>query len=238
MLKSLSQWIFPNICCLCSHYSTTGRDLCSTCYALLPWIVDRCYRCGLPLDAVYPGTESIHCLSCQQSPPPFDRLCSVFSYEAPITKITTGLKFGKCLAYGAILGEIFAEKVMDVWYKNTELPEVIIPVPLHEKRLRSRGFNQSVELLDPLLKRYSIPMLLDVCTRTRKTPPQSQLNKQSRKRNLKNAFQIATPYSEFPYEHIAIMDDVVTTGSTVKALSHLFKDAGVQQIDIWCICRT
>jgi len=238
MLTKLSQWFFPNICCLCGHYSTTGRDLCGTCDSVLPWISDRCYRCGLPLDAVYPGTESIRCLQCEQSPPPFDRLCTVFSYDPPVTKLTRGLKFGNQLVYGRILGELFADKVIDRWYKNTPFPEAIIPVPLHEKRLQRRGFNQSVELLVPLLKRYSIPLVLEACSRVRKTTPQSQLDKSSRKRNLKNAFQVSQSYTSFPYEHIAIMDDVVTTGSTVRALSEVLKAVGVQQIDIWCICRT
>ncbi|HQY22412.1 MAG TPA: hypothetical protein PK389_01455 [Gammaproteobacteria bacterium] len=123
---------------------------------------------------------------------------------------------------------------MRVVTQNRELPEAIIPVPLHIDRLRKRGFNQALELLWPIHKKTKIPVVFDACVRIRKTTAQAQLDKTRRKRNLKSAFQIVKP---IPFEHVAIMDDVVTTGSTVNALTQVLKEAGVTTVDIWCICR-
>lgn len=231
MFKKLEQWLFPYRCCFCEVHTTSAQDLCSECKLALPWIEDRCYKCGLYLTS---GLDSIDCERCRELPSKFDRLCALFSYQPPITKLVMGLKFGKKLAYGRIMGELLAEQVVTQWYQNLTLPEAVIPVPLHDMRLRTRGFNQALELLWPLHKQIEIPVLLDACIRVRKTTAQSQLDKTRRKRNLKSAFQVVKP---IPFEHIAVMDDVVTTGSTVNALTHVLKEAGVTTVDIWCICR-
>lgn len=145
-----------------------------------------------------------------------------------------GLKFGKKLAYGRVMGELLTDQVEERWYQNLVLPEAVIPVPLHHLRLRKRGFNQALELLWPLHKKTGIPVLADACVRIKKTSPQSQLDQSRRKRNLNSAFKVVKP---IPFEHVALMDDVVTTGSTVNALTHVLKEAGVTTIDVWCMCR-
>jgi ComF family protein len=231
MLKKLEQLLFPYICCFCESYTVSGQDLCADCKRSLPWSSDRCFKCGLYLTA---GIDSIDCARCRELPPKFDRLCALFDYQPPITKLVMGLKFGKKLAYGRVMGELLALEVESHWYQNRELPEVVIPVPLHIDRLRARGFNQALELLWPVHKQTEIPVVFDACVRVRKTTAQAQLDKTRRKRNLKSAFQIVKP---IPFEHVAIMDDVVTTGSTVNALTQVLKEAGVTTVDIWCICR-
>jgi ComF family protein len=164
-------------------------------------------------------------------------LYAIFSYDPPITKLITGLKFGDQLYSGRLLGELLVEHVENKWYKDEMLPEAIIPVPLHEKRLRKRGFNQVVELLGPLKKKLDIPILRHACVRKKITKAQSGLNSTQRKQNIKNAFVIPD-ISEFAgLDYVAVVDDVVTTGSTVNALCAVLKEAGVQQIDVWCICR-
>jgi len=232
MLKKVQQWLFPNICCFCEQYSLENRDLCGVCKPTLPWASDRCYQCGLSL--LGGGQDSIICEKCAQSPPQFDRLAGLFSYEPPITQLVTGLKFGARLAYGRILGELLADAVCEQWYQNIGLPQAVIPVPLYKSRLRKRGFNQAAELLLPLKKRVKLPVLLDICERVRPTKPQSKLDALDRKFNLKNAFQVK---NSLGLEHVALVDDVVTTGSTVNAISQKLKEAGVLQVDVWCICR-
>lgn len=230
MLKQIQQWLLPNICCLCEKQSQTDRDLCLSCQETLPWVEDRCFRCGLELEDF---KDSICCQQCREDPPEFNRLCTLFSYESPITKLVMGLKFGERLAYGRILGELLADAVFERWYKQ-DLPEAILPVPLHIDRLRKRGFNQALELSWPVHKRCKIPVLLTTCVRVKNTLPQAKLDKSRRKRNMQGVFQLQ---STLPFTHIAIVDDVVTTGSTVQALCRVLKEAGVQQIDVWCICR-
>ncbi len=229
MLKALEQWVFPNFCYLCGEPTSTGRDLCTGCKMILPWIEDRCFQCGLAL-----GEGSVYCSQCQDSPPKFDRLCALFEYQPPVIQLIIGLKFEKRLAYGRILGELLADHILYKWYKNGVYPEAVLPVPLHAQRQRARGFNQAVELLMPQSRVCKIPILLNRCKRIQPTPPQSSLNKQGRKRNMKGVFQVIGP---LPYEHIAILDDVVTTGSTVNALCEVLKEAGIIRIDVWTICR-
>lgn len=205
--------------------------MCLPCQQDFPWIQDRCYRCCLRLGKEF---ESIVCERCQNKPPNFDRVCALFSYDPPVRRLVTGLKFSNQLAYGRILGELLVRAVTEHWYKNQLFPEAIIPVPLHPLRLRKRGYNQALELIKPLKKKKLIPILPYACVRNRHTKPQSGLSAERRKLNLKNAFRLELDKS---YQHIAIMDDVITTGTTVNVLSAALKKAGVEQVDVWCICR-
>ncbi len=229
LFNKIQTLFFPYLCCLCEGYSGRNQDLCEYCYPKLPWIEDRCYRCGLKL---LKKDEAIFCEKCTESPPTFERLCAVFGYEPPIIQMVTGLKFGSQLAYGRVLGEIFAEKVYK-WYQNDHLPEAVLPVPLHKKRLRQRGYNQSLELLQPFIKQSKIPLLLQSCERVRATKPQSGLCVENRRQNIQKSFVLKRAILQ---KHIAVMDDVVTTGSTINALCDVLKES-VDRIDIWCICR-
>jgi len=230
MLKMLEQWIFPFICSLCGQFSETDKDLCKLCYDSLSWINDRCYRCGEDLDA---HAGSTLCERCTTEPLSFDRLCALFSYEPPLTQLISRFKFEGSLSEGRVLGELLKEKV-DFWYRHQTLPDAFIPMPLHKKRLRKRGFNQALELSLAAHHYYKIPIILDACIRIRETPPQAERGEVERKQNMKNAFRVIKP---IPFEHVAIIDDVVTTGSTVNALSSALKESGVEIVDVWCICR-
>lgn len=231
--NAIIQTIFPWQCCLCQHRSDLARDLCSVCEPLLIEAGDRCYRCGIFLKD---KQEIIHCQTCLEKPPQYDRLCTIFNYETPVVEMITHFKFGRKLNYGRVLGEFLAKKVISEWYNlpHAPLPEAIVPVPLHLSRLGDRGFNQSLELLQPLKQVNKFRILKDSCIKLRRTKSQSKLNATHRKQNLHKVFKVVKPV---PYEHIAIMDDIVTTGSTVNALSTVLKEAGVACIDVWCIAR-
>lgn len=230
-MKFLQKWLLPYTCCFCGLVSDQSKDLCNTCSTTLPWAEDRCYRCGRTLEG---REEAIYCQACMENPPAFDRLCALFSYDLPVSHLITGLKFGRKLSFGRLLGELLAEKVVHEWYLKTGLPEAFLPVPLHISRLRKRGYNQALELSWPLKKKTKLPLLLNYCIRKRNTKPQSGISLDLRKMNLNNAFCIRKP---MPFKHIAIIDDVVTSGSTVNALAKTVKKAGVEQVDVICICR-
>lgn len=221
----------PYLCCLCGELSNTEQELCQYCLPILPWIHDRCYRCGLMLQG---NDESVYCKRCFEIPPPYERLCALFSYMPPATKLITGLKFGQQLAYGNLLGKLLCDKVLDEWYKEDVFPEVVIPMPLHRKRLCKRGYNQALELLLPLKRQGKLKIMSNLCVRIRATKPQSGLKKIQRYRNIRHAFVLK---KRIRFKHVAVMDDVVTTGSTVHALCEVLKKAGVERIDVWCICR-
>lgn len=222
--------ILAHTCAVCRLPSDTEVDLCSICHRELPWLMDTCYQCGKQLTNF---NESIRCEQCVLVPPKFDRLCALFSYKPPVAKLITDLKFNYKLAYGNLLGQLLVTQY-PLWYANAPRPEVVIPVPLHDARHRQRGFNQVHELLRPMAQTKQIMIVDDLCVRVKNTTPQTQVGATKRRRNLRGAFRLTR---KVPYEHIAIMDDVFTTGSTVGAVSEVFSAAGVANIDVWCICR-
>ncbi len=126
-----------------------------------------------------------------------------------------------------------AEYLESVYYQ-APFPEVLIPVPLHPKRYRERGYNQAVEIARPICKRFALPMDGHTCRRIIRTNAQSKENAEERARNIAGAFSV----SALPYQHVAVIDDVVTTGATVNELCYEIKKAGVERIDVWCLART
>lgn len=165
-------------------------------------------------------------------PPAFDTTLAWLEYSAYLPNLIHQIKFRQQATTGLILakamGEYFFQMQDMLW------PELLVPVPLHHWRFRRRGFNQSQIIAKALGKKLKIPIDLTSCTRTRSTPQQSQLNKGSRQRNLQDAFQCEFPR---PYQHIALIDDVMTTGSTVQALAKACKAAGASRVDVWVMCR-
>ena len=114
------------------------------------------------------------------------------------------------------------------------MPELLLPVPLHPKRLRERGFNQALEIARPLGRRFQIPVEARACRRIRATRPQSELALAERRGNLRGAFAVRGALTA---RHLAIVDDVVTTGATVSALARVLLRQGVQRVDVWAVAR-
>jgi ComF family protein len=222
--------IFYGTCILCGLSSGRTSDICQECESELPWIANACYCCGQDLDSF----DNI-CGCCLQKRPAFDRTIALFHYQKPIDNFITALKFANKLIYAKILGELLASKLISHYSESQRWPEVIIPVPLHNKRLRERGFNQSLEITRPIAKKLKIPTDFKSCYRTRNTQAQAQISFKERQKNLINAFAVK---HNFRANHIAIVDDVMTTGSTVGELSETLRQHGVQIIDIWCCART
>jgi ComF family protein len=149
-----------------------------------------------------------------------------------VDHLVSGLKFNGRLADGRLLAALLGEHLEAA---KVPLPDLLIPVPLHRERLRERGFNQALELARPLGRRFDIPLDLHSIRRQRETAPQSGLERKARRRNLKGAFILTR---ELEAKHVALVDDVVTTGSTVSELARMLKRGGVQRVDIWALART
>jgi ComF family protein len=223
---------FPHTCILCAEHTTQARDICMACEQELPWLTHACVQCGI----ILPTTTSIViCGHCQQHPQSFNRTFALFNYADPIDRIITAAKFNQQLIYTKLLGQLLAERVRHHWYQHQPLPELIIPVPLHATRLRERGYNQAVEIAKTTSKLLRLPMSIQHCIRSKPTIAQTSLHLHERAANMKHAFALKQPITA---KHIAIIDDVVTTGQTVSELSQLCRQAGVMQIDIWCCART
>lgn len=228
----MSHWLFPFTCILCGEKTKREIDLCLDCEKSLPWLTHVCIHCAAPLCL---ETNPI-CGACLKKPLPFYKTCILFSYTEPIRKLIMGIKFQQRLVYANILGSLLAEK-LKLSYQKEPLPRLIIPVPLHKKRLRERGFNQSMELARPIQKKLGIPIDYKSCQRVRSTAAQSTLPAQQRGTNVKNAFAIQKQKNIISH-HIALLDDVMTTGHTLIELSRSLYDTGVKRIDVWCCART
>jgi ComF family protein len=229
LLRLMTNALYPPRCSICRAPGHDGMDICVSCYRELPWITSACTQCALPL--AHAAQAGALCGRCQRKPPHFDSCISLFRYEGSVMQFVQQLKFNQKLALSRLLGEMLLQKIMQL---QTEMPECIVPVPLYRKRLRKRGFNQSIELARPLAHVLDIPVDVTSVDRTRDTHPQSALDKKSRRKNIKNAFEIV---DKLQYKHIVIIDDVVTTGSTVDELARVLKRSGVQRVDVWSIAR-
>lgn len=231
-LEKIKDWLLPSACVLCDVGTKGPLDLCGACMLDLPWLQTVCVRCAQPLSLEY-SVEKI-CGVCLRQQPFFNKTVAMFSYQEPIKKLITGIKFQKKLVYAKLLGELFVQRLSTAYHKD-RWPEIIIPVPLHRLRLQERGFNQAVELAKPISKKFKIKVDLHSCQRILATTAQMDLPATERYANVKNAFAIK---ARLKAKHVAILDDVMTTGNTVNELSKVLYKNGVARIDVWCCART
>ncbi len=238
--------LFATSCLLCDSQISQARgnylanvSLCKACYEDLPWMAHACKQCGIACKDC--SANSPVCGHCQKNAPAVDYTHSALHYVSPVDYLVTELKFRKQLASAAILSELlcrFLEQRLN--REAAQLigkPDLIIPVPLHKKRLASRGFNQAVELAKPLAKKFSIPLAKQLVRRSKNTLPQSELDASQRRKNIRNSFQIENQQQLKQASHVVIVDDVVTTGATCNELARLLKKSGVQKVGVWSVAR-
>jgi len=221
----LGRWLLAPRCLLCAEPGAEGRDLCRRCTEALPWNRSACARCGLPLPV-----PAAACGACLVQPPPFAATTAAFVYAFPVDRLLPRLKFHADLAAGAVLADVMASA-----FANADRPEVLVPVPLHRSRLRQRGYDQALELARPLARSLGLPLRTDLLRRIRATDAQSELDARHRRVNLRGAFACALP-REMP-KHVALFDDVMTTGATVSEAAAALRAAGVLRVDVWVLAR-
>ncbi len=224
-LKNTQNLFFPAHCRLCGEKTGGDQLLCIGCRNELSWLADACPVCALP------GTNSLICGRCQTHPPPFSSVVAPFLYQNPLAWCVHQLKYHGKLEFAAMLGANMATKLMD---NLKAFPDLIIPVPLHPSRLQERGFNQALELARPIAKKLDIPLSCRSLARYIATDAQAGLPLKERTRNVKGAFRILRPIQA---KHVAIVDDVMTTGSTVIELTKTLKKEGVERVDVWVCAR-
>lgn len=216
-------------CCVACKRATQHDFLCEKCLQKIKRPPCACQCCGLALHE-----PAKRCGQCLQQPPYFNKLYCLGDFTAPLSTLVQQLKFNDHFASGQALSVEFIKRLRQD-YAIDSLPSLLIPVPLHRKRLGKRGFNQSLELAKPLARHFKININAHACKRIKATPAQTQLNLAARQQNLKNAFTCIKPLTA---KHIAIVDDVVTTTATVNNLAKCLRQFCEQRIDIWCISRT
>ena len=209
-------------CLLCAAPSA-DQMLCPACAADLPRLpATRCPRCALPT----PQGEV--CGRCLSKPPHFDAALAVYRYDFPVDKLIQSFKYGHRLALGDYFGRQLASLAATVD------ADLIIPLPLHDERLRQRGFNQALELSRALARTRRLPIDATSCQRTRNTPAQAGLPFRERVKNLRNAFTCSVDLSG---KRIIVVDDVMTTGASLDEFARTLKLHGAAAVSVLVLAR-
>jgi len=225
VLDQLRHFILPLRCLLCGDAGAHGLDLCAACAAELPRNRACCARCALPLPA-----PAALCGQCQRRPPPWQAAWAPFRYGWPLDRLESRFKFGADLAAGRVLATLWQREP-----RPPSLPPALLVVPLHRQRLRQRGYNQALELARPLARALGVPLHVDALRRVRPTGAQTERDAADRRRNVRGAFAVREG-TALP-AHVALLDDVMTTGATLAEAARVLRRAGVRRVEVWALAR-
>jgi ComF family protein len=223
------------VCISCRKPSRRNFDLCLACQTALVPVLQPCASCALPLP---PGDHGI-CGACLVRTWRITRTVAAFAYVEPASALIGRFKYQAGLQHGRVLGELLLER-LEIAYRDQPLPGLLVPVPLHPSRLRERGFNQALVLARQLGSRLHIPIDAGLFERVRQTPAQQGLTARERKQNLRGAFSLRDGGIDMPTcNSIALIDDVVTTMSTVHELARVLRRScsDAPEIHVWCLAR-
>jgi len=223
----VAHWLWPPTCLVCGQAAERDQDCCGSCHADLPIARGGCRRCAL----VLPEFVEL-CGRCQQKLPPFQRAWAAFPFQPPIDSLIRRFKFEGSLTAGRVLAELAAERFA---LQRADRPQLLVPVPLNWRRLWRRGFNQSELICRDLSRQLDGLPWARLLQRTRATPRQSDLPADKRGGNVRGAFAVR----EMPtgLKHVALVDDVMTTGATLAECARVLKRAGVARVDVWVLAR-
>ena len=232
MFKKILNFIFPETysCLGC------GRDVfdnpylfCSHCIDKLPFITEKvCIRCGDILE-----NQGYYCKRCKGRTITFDRAISCFKYDGKIKTLIHSLKFDKAKYVALSLSKFLA----DVFINEKLYANIIIPVPLCDKRLKQRGYNQSKILADELSKHLKLKVKDNLLKRVKETPNQTELNFNQRQVNLLDAFKVVNS-KEIKDKAVLLIDDIYTTGATARECSKVLRKAGAKAIYVLTVGHT
>lgn len=247
LAQRLGLALWPARCLACGEAGHAGQDLCLACRLALPWNRNACPRCALPtappdagpgvcgLASERPATAQVRapsagaCGRCLRAPPPFAAGHSALVYGFPVDRLMPRFKFHADLAAGRLLSQLLLESLA-----GQPRPQGLVPVPLHPSRLRQRGYDQALELARPLARACALPLLDRALRRVRATAAQSELDARARRHNVRSAFAAAG--GGLP-SHVALVDDVMTTGATLAECALSLRRAGVARVDVWTVAR-
>jgi ComF family protein len=223
-MRSIFRQIVAAPCLLCGLGRVSDGAVCAACRADLPWLPEAvCPQCAQPSPG---GARCGHCLA---APPAFDTTTAALAYALPVDALISALKYDARLEIAPFLAGSLISRLED-----TPGIDVLLPLPLHASRLRERGFNQALEIARPLARAFKLPVAPRLCRRTRATPPQVGLTRAQRRKNLRGAFTVDTNVQGL---RIAIVDDVMTSGSSLDELAATLKQAGAAAVSAWVVAR-
>ena len=231
-LRATVDLFVPPACLHCgAHLTEPDRlQLCSTCLAgIAPLPRGHCRCCA----QIFTNSETTHlCGNCLRSPPNFTRVYANSLYEGTLRDALHRLKYRKKVSLARPLGLMLSNELSA--QLDDFSPDLIIPVPLHTQRLKQRNFNQAREISRALSRELAIPVNSTRLVRHRHTAPQQGLSADARKNNLCNAFSVTAPFNGLK---VLLVDDVMTTGETVRACSRVLVAAGAMEVRVAVVCR-
>ncbi len=219
----------PSLCAVCRGWGRRG--VCAACLDRFAAPVLRCRRCALPVAPDMPT-----CGTCLVDAPPFDAALACFDYRPPWDRLVTAFKF-----HGAVeLAPFFAGMLEGALRRRgAPPPDVVVPVPLAAGRMRERGYNQAWLLARRVARRLTVAADADLLLRLRETAHQLDLPPASRAGNVRGAFAVEPRRrAEIAGRRIAVVDDVLTTGSTAGEIARVLQQAGAAHVDVWVLART
>jgi ComF family protein len=217
-------------CVVCGDYVSAAEGLCQACRVQLPTPGgDRCRCCGADL----PGAGEVRlCGNCLRRGRWFSQVRSALRYTPPLTRLIPDLKYRDALHLAPILGRLLAESLPATAAAGIDC---IIPMPLHPRRLRQRGYNQALEIARPVARILNQPLQARWLHRIRDTGPQSDLPENRRTANVRRAFRAGPEVAGL---RLALVDDVLTTGSTADEAARALRAAGAERVEVWVVART
>ncbi len=219
-LRSLIDNFIPATCVACQRFSSL---LCDNCIQTVKWTEPPiCERCG---------SADIYLSYCQQCQTPISPFQAATYFTDPIRPAIHAIKYTETPALGKPLGDLLAQ----AWQTWRTKAEVVIAVPLHPDRQRERGYNQAELIAQRFAEKTNIPFSRELLFRVRHTPPQVGLDGKKRRHNVRGAFQAVE--SLVREKHILLIDDVLTTGATVKESAETLYRAGAQSVTAFCVAR-
>jgi ComF family protein len=226
LIIKLAGLFFPTLCPVCGKNSDLLKEspFCSGCWSLIArYSGPHCRICSLPLPSEYASV----CGTCLKETPPFSRAMTFGVYEGVLAEAIHQLKFYGQRRLAQPLGALLF---------TLDFPAVdgIVPVPLHRRNLRKRGFNQSLLLARILSRKLGVPLFMDILTKTRLTPPQVGLSAKERVMNIRNAFAVNGHIKNL---RLFLVDDVMTTGATVSECSKQLRKAGAKEVIVLTLAR-
>jgi ComF family protein len=237
LVRRVLHAVLPVACAACGAALTDDPVpfFCRSCWATIrPLARPSCPRCGLPFasDVALTYSPDHHCLSCRQRPPAFTQAWAYYVYEPPLQNAIHLFKYRGKIALAEALGTLLRQ----VW-RRTPDADLLMPVPLHPSRLRTREYNQSLLLADQLNRDLSLPLVYDNLVRLRATPPQTELSRAARIKNLRRCFAVRRP-ADVAGKRVLLVDDVMTTGTTVNECAKALRKAGADDVYVVTLART
>lgn len=223
----LRRMLFPPVCLVCGQDGRAEIDCCSGCEPELPLLAAQCARCGIEM-----VSDVALCGRCAMALPAFHATFPGFAYQDVIERLVRRFKFHGDLAAGRLLADLLARRLVD---QGAPRPQLMVPVPLHRRRRLRRGFNQSAMLCQDLSRWFAGLPWLEALKRQRPTATQSELPADRRSGNVRGAFALR----RLPpgTRHVALVDDVMTTGATLNECARVLVQAGVERVDVWVVAR-